>query len=202
MDSGAAEMSDTKANDVAWKWWPWNVSTLQITRLQSLRIRVLQSWCMDRCCHLMWFPSKPFIKFMTVADLCYSVPLRKKKKKAITQLSKAVHRKVMCDVKQGERNRVRFTTDTKGEPVVKQLIKCHSIFDSLPDWRGSLLTTFKAGVWFKSHYYHLRCLWKVQNGFTAIKIKAESAIGCHQETYGFFILVLPQNMRHDAAHSV
>lgn len=159
---------------------------------------------------LMYGPMLPFNvvsqqTFHKIHDCSWPLllcPSQEKKKKAITQLSKAVHRKVMCDVKQGERNRVRFTTDTKGEPVVKQLIKCHSIFDSLPDWQGSLLTTFKAGVWFKSHYHHLRCLWNIQNGFTAIKIKAESAIGCHQETYGFFILVLPQNMRHDAAHSV
>lgn len=122
----------------------------------SLGIKALQGWCMDWCCHLMWFPSKPFIKFMTVADLCYCVPLREKKK-AITQLSTAVHWKVMCDVKQGEGNHVHFTTDTKGEPVVKQLIKCHSIFDSLPGWQGSILTSLRLRAWFKSHFLPALC---------------------------------------------
>lgn len=201
VDSGAAEVSDTKANDIAWKWWPWNASTLQITQLQSLGIRAPQSWCMDWCCHLMWFPSKPFIKFMTVADLCYCVPLRGgKKKKAITQLSTAVHWKVMCDVKQGEGNHVHFTTDTRGEPVVKQLIKCHSIFDSLPGWQGSVLTSFKPGDWFKSHF--LPALLHCQRCFTPMKIKAELAISCQQATHSFFMLLLPQNTRQDTAYGI
>jgi len=195
VDSGAAEVSDTKANDIAWKWWPWNASTLQITQLQRLGIRALQSWCMDWCCHLMWFPSKPFIKFMTVADLCYCVPLRGGKKKAITQLSMAVHWKVMCDVKQGEGNHVHFTTDTRGEPVVKQLIKCHSIFDSLPGWQGSVLTSFKLGDCFKSF----------STSFTPLSVllytyESKSRIGHQLPAGNTEILYIVITTKHETRH--